>query len=139
MHPDLENLDHYDFKGYIDLIVKTKKDQVYHILDWKTCTFGWMRDKKQDKTVIAQLLLYKKFYAQKYNIPLKDIETHFGLLKRTVKKNFVEIFRVTSGAKRMSDAENELARAIIIIESGKAFKNKLSCNYCEFKKTVYCP
>ena len=28
------------YKGYIDLVLKTK-DGKYHIIDWKTCSWGW--------------------------------------------------------------------------------------------------
>ena len=28
------------FKGFIDLVVKTP-DGKYHIIDWKTCSWGW--------------------------------------------------------------------------------------------------
>ena len=30
----------YNFKGYIDLVVRTN-DGKYHIIDWKTCSWGW--------------------------------------------------------------------------------------------------
>lgn len=138
-HDELKDVVPHNFKGYIDLVLKTKSDQKYHILDWKTCTFGWLRDKKQDPNTVYQLTLYKHFYGQKHNIPAKQIETHFGLLKRTVKKDYVELFRVSNAAKRTNDALNLVVRAIKNMESGNFMKNKLSCPKCEFKKSVHCP
>ena len=81
----------YKFKGFIDLVLKTE-DGKYHIIDWKTCSWGWDMKKKTDKIISYQLTLYKNFYALKYNIDVNNIETHFALLKRTAKKDKAEIF-----------------------------------------------
>ena len=129
----------YNFKGFIDLIIKTN-DGKYHIIDWKTCSWGWDAQKKSDKLINYQLTLYKKFYAQKYQVDLKNIETHFALLKRTAKVgNKVEIFRVTSGAKKIENALDLLVKAVTNITSNKHMKNKLSCSKCKMHKTEYCP
>ena len=69
----------YKFKGFIDAVFKTS-DGKYHIVDWKTCGWGWDREKKSDKLTTYQLTFYKYFYALKYNIDPKNIETHFALL-----------------------------------------------------------
>ena len=85
-----------------------------------------------------QLTYYKMFYAQKFNIDPKMIETHFSLLKRTAKKDRVEFFRVTSGTKKTENANLLLTKAIKAIKSSKYIKNRLSCNGCEFYKTELC-
>ena len=59
-----------------------------------------------------QLTFYKIFYDQKHNIDPKNVETHFALLKRTAKKNHVEIFRVTSGPRKTKNANDLLLKAI---------------------------
>jgi hypothetical protein len=127
----------YDFKGFIDLVVKTP-DGKYHIIDWKTCSWGWDSKKKSDRMITYQLTLYKHFYAKKHNIDPSDIETHFALLKRTAKKNEVEIFRVTSGKKKTDNALNLLNKALYNIKKERFIKNRLSCGRCEFFKTEYC-
>ena len=127
----------YKFKGFIDLIVKTP-DGKYHVIDWKTCSWGWNAKKRSDRLITYQLTLYKNFYSLKYNIDVKDIETHFALLKRTSKKDRVEIFRVTSGERKMNNALELLEQAISNIESGVDIKNRMSCKYCEFYKTEHC-
>lgn len=127
----------YKFKGFIDLVVKTD-DGKYHIIDWKTCSWGWDMKKRSDKLITYQLTLYKNFYSLKYNIDVKDIETHFALLKRTAKKQNVEIFRVTSGSRKMKNALDLLEQAITTIQSGFSVKNRMSCKYCEFYKTEHC-
>ena len=94
--------------------------------------------KRSDKLITYQLTLYKNFYSLKYNIDVKDIETHFALLKRTAKKQNVEIFRVTSGSRKMKNALDLLEQAITTIQSGFSVKNRMSCKYCEFYKTEHC-
>ena len=132
------SLDKYKFKGYIDLVVKTA-DGKYHIIDWKTCSWGWDRDKRNSKLVTYQLTLYKKFFCQKHNIEPNLVETHFALLKRTAKKDNVEIFRVTSGSRKTANATDLLRKALKSIENKMFMKNRLSCKNCEFKKTELCP
>jgi hypothetical protein len=86
-----------------------------------------------------QLTLYKHFYAQKMNVDPKQIETHFALLKRTAKKNRVELFRVTSGHKKTENALKMLNMALYNIQNKRYIKNRLSCNYCMFRHTKHCP
>ncbi len=128
----------YKFKGYIDAVVKTP-DGKYHIIDWKTCSWGWDARKKSDPMVTYQLTLYKIFFAQKHNIELENIETYFALLKRTAKKDRVEILRVTSGNKKMQNAKDVLNKALYNIDNKNFIKDKRSCAKCEFHKTAHCP
>jgi len=128
----------FDFYGFVDLILKTT-DGKYHIIDWKTCSWGWDMEKRTSKEYTYQLTYYKHFLSKQLNVDPKMIETHFGLLKRTAKKNRVELFRVTSGEKKVSNALNILDKCVTNIENKNFIKNKLSCSQCEFHKTVYCP
>ncbi len=128
------------FKGFIDLVIKTD-DGKYHVIDWKTCSWGWDSKKKADRITSYQITLYKKFFALKHNIDPKNIETHFALLKRTAKSNNVEIFRVTSGPKKTDNAFNLLNKAVYNISRNNHIKNRLSCTSgygCEFYKTEHC-
>ena len=128
----------YFFKGFIDLVIKTS-DGKYHVIDWKSCSWGWDSKKKADRMTTYQLTLYKHFFALKHNIDPKNIETHFALLKRTAKTNNVEIFRVTSGPKKTENALNLLKTALYNITSNRYIKNKTACSKCEFYKTEHCP
>ena len=125
------------FKGFIDLVIKTP-DGKYHIIDWKTCSWGWPASKKADPIVNYQLTYYKNYFSKKHNINLDKIETYFALLKRTAKKNNVEILRVTSGKKKIGNSLKILENAVINIEKGITIKNRLSCKYCKFYKTENC-
>ena len=136
LYEDMEGHD-MKVKGFIDLVVRTP-DGKYHILDWKTTSWGWNARRKSDKILNYQLTLYKVFWAKKHNIPLENIETHFGLLKRTAKKNNTEIFRVTSGQKKVRNAMAFLDKAVLNIKRKFTIKNRLSCRYCAFYKTQHC-
>ena len=62
----------YNFKGYIDLVLKTK-DGKYHIIDWKSCSWGWDARRKADIMTTYQLTLYKHYFAIKHNIKPENI------------------------------------------------------------------
>lgn len=126
-----------NFKGFIDMVIKTP-DNKYHVIDWKTCSWGWSRDKKSDPMTTYQLTYYKNYFAKKHSIDPKNIETYFVLLKRTAKKENVEVLRVTSGPKKTENSLKLLENAVINIEKGMAVKNRLNCKYCKFYKTEYC-
>lgn len=125
------------FKGFIDMVIKTQ-DGKYHIIDWKTCSWGWSRDKKSDPMTTYQLTYYKNYFSKKHNIDPRNIETYFVLLKRTAKKDNVEVMRVTSGPKKTTNALKLLENAVINIERGIHLKNRLNCKYCKFYKTENC-
>ena len=136
--PEYEN---YNFKGYVDLVVKTS-DQQYHVVDWKTCSWGWDNRRKNEKMTTYQLTLYKHFFGLKHNIDADNIKTHFALLKRTAKKNNVEIFEVTSGNKKTQNALKLLNKAIYNLKNKNFIKNRMACQGkfgpCEFFKTKHC-
>ena len=140
LYEDMDDItsEDYKFKGFIDLVVRTN-DQKYHIIDWKTCSWGWDARKRADKMVTYQLTLYKHYFAKKHNIDPSMIETHFALLKRTAKNNRVEIFRVTSGPRKTENALKLLSKAVYNITKSNYIKNKTSCAKCEFCKTEHCP
>ena len=138
LYLDIPELENCKFKGFIDLVLKTD-DGKYHIIDWKTCSWGWDAKKRSDKYVTYQLTLYKKFFCLKHDIDPKLVETHFALLKRTAKKDNVEIFRVTSGPRKVQNATDLLVKAVRSIFNKAHFKNRGSCSYCEFRNTEYCP
>ena len=137
----IEGEEEYKFKGYIDAIVATPDGKV-HIFDWKTCSWGWDRKKRNDKMVTYQLTLYKNFFAQATDTDPKLIETHFALLKRTAKNNRVEFFRVTSGERKTKNALKVLNMALYNIKKKRYIKNRLSCTSgygCKFYRTEHCP
>ena len=133
----IEDETSYDFYGFVDLILKTS-DGKYHIIDWKTCSWGWDMEKRTSKEYTYQLTYYKHFFCKQMNVDPKLVETHFGLLKRTAKKNRVELFRVTSGPKKINNALNILNKCVKNVETKNFIKNRLACSKCEFNRTEFC-
>lgn len=127
-----------DFKGYIDAVVVTS-DGKYHIVDWKTTSWGWNHRRRSDPISNYQLTLYKYFFCKKHKIDPKNVETHFALLKRTAKKDRVEFFRVTSGDKKTKNALKLLNTAIYNINKQRYLKKRTSCQNCVFHMTKDCP
>ena len=128
----------YNFKGFIDVVIKTP-DGKYHVIDWKTCSWGWDARRKAEKMVTYQLAYYKHFFSSKHGIDLDDIQTHFALLKRTAKKNRVEIFEVSCGKRKIDNALKLASTALWNINNQNFIKNRLSCKRCPFHHTNECP
>jgi predicted RecB family nuclease len=127
------------FKGFVDAVVKV--GDTYHLFDWKTCSWGWDSRKKAEKLITYQLTLYKHFFCQKHKIDPEKVETHFALLKRTAKKDRVEIFRVSSGPRKTENALKLLYQAIYNIIKGVSIKNRLNClkpYRCALYNTDHC-
>ena len=120
LYEDINDIDiDYKLKGYIDLVLKTE-DGKYHIIDWKTCSWGWDAEKRSSRLITYQLTLYKKFFCQKHGIDPKMVETHFALLKRTAKKDHVEIFRVTSGPRKISNATEPVSYTHLTLPTSRS-------------------
>ena len=137
-----EKIDEFDshgrsFKGFVDMILKTP-DGKFHIIDWKTCSWGWDSKKKSDPITNYQLTYYKNYFSKKYNIEAKNIDTYFVLLKRTAKKENVEVVKITSGSKKTENSLKLLENAVINIENKVFIKNRLNCKYCKFYRTEHC-
>ena len=138
LYVPIENFNVY-FKGFVDAVVKV--GDTYHLFDWKTCSWGWDSRKKAEKMVTYQLTLYKHFWCLKHKIDPKNVETHFALLKRTARKNRVELFRVTSGDRKTENALKLLYQAIYNIIKGTTIKNRLNClkpYRCKLYQTEHC-
>ena len=59
----VDNHLNFDFYGFVDLILKTK-DGKFHIIDWKTCSWGWDMKKRTSKEYTYQLTYYKHFFSK---------------------------------------------------------------------------
>ena len=138
IEPIIDSPGDYDYKGFLDLVIKTP-DGKYHIIDWKSCSWGWDMERKTDKITTYQLTYYKNFFCNKHDIPQTNVETYFGLLKRTAKKHRIEIFKVSSGARKIKNALNILNKAVYNINNNNHPKNRLKCAKCDFNRTKWCP
>jgi hypothetical protein len=141
------------FKGFIDLVIKTKAkngDTVLYVCDFKTCSWGWSRETREDKWKHFQLFLYKHFLCKKFDIDQKFVRTAFILLKKRPPKGTspVEFFPVSAGPVSVQRALNVLNENLTEMkqrgDKNDFVKNRDSCldkfgNTCPFKGTPHCP
>jgi len=131
------------FKGFIDCViaVPTTKGETLWILDWKTSSRGWFRDKRSDQVIAAQVVLYRNFVSPRLGIDQYDAKCGFVILNRSAKPGTkCELFRVSAGEVTVTRALKMLTNAITSIKRGIAVKNKgEACKWCEHNKTSRCP
>jgi hypothetical protein len=75
------------FKGFIDLVLRNKKNGRYLIVDWKTSGQKWdVNKKKKDEIFMCQMRFYKFFWARKHEIDIDEIDCQYIVLNRLVNK-----------------------------------------------------
>ena len=143
---------HVKFIGYIDLVLYHEPTNKFYIVDIKTSTKGWNDKAKKDKSKQFQLVLYKKFFAQQYNIPIENIDIEFFIVKRKLwkSKDFIikriQKFIPPSGKTTVNRAIKWLDNFISNCFSGNEFNQKEmestpndNCKWCPYHKTHLCP
>lgn len=114
--------DNVNFMGFIDLIIRDTFTGKYKIIDFKTSTRGWSKYQKSDPVKNAQILLYKKFYAELIGISEDMIDVEFIILKRKVEvKEDIPTHRMSRH----------------VPANGKPSINKAWKGFTEFVETVF--
>jgi len=136
-HKLMEKIDRTDdvkikFKGFIDIVLKTKDkrgNSIVILCDYKTCSWGWNREKRSNEALQAQLRLYKHFFSKKFKLDPKNVKTAFVLLKKTPrgKDHPVEWLPFSSGDKTTMRAVLKLNEAITGMQSNDYKKNRNAC------------
>jgi RecB family exonuclease len=142
------------YKGYLDVVMYDESTNIFRIIDLKTSTRGWTQDNKSDEAKQFQLIFYKKYFAEQYNVPEDNIEVEFIILKRKVyeskfeaTQNRIQTFSPASGKIKTKRATTLLTSFIEdVFEANGALKDKSykanvskGCKYCPFyKKKEYC-
>jgi len=133
------------FKGFIDCIIRVplneeKTKWKIWILDWKTGpAYGWRRDKLENELVLAQLWLYKSFILRKLELQSRDVACAFVVLKKGAKPgSTIARYDISVGPKPMERGEKLVSNMINGVRRGKFFKNKFSCEFCDYKKAGIC-
>ena len=137
----------FHFKGFIDLILKDKKNGRFVIIDWKTSGEAWdVSKKKKDTTFMAQMRLYKFFFARLKGIDFDQIDCKYVVLNRLKSKKCPELgfgeIQSVEIFSDMKDIENSVTLVAETINKihiqnhfPKAkFENKTSnCFFCPYK------
>ena len=130
------------FKGFIDAIIKSNINgkKKYWIIDWKTTgPRGWYADKRRDFLTQAQIGLYKKFWSERENIPLKEVGCGYALLKRNTKQEKTAWFMsVSVGPKFITKADKLVESMVKSVNKGLNLKNRSNCRFCSFYQTEHC-
>jgi hypothetical protein len=72
------------YKAFIDFALYDEDLNKVYIYDIKTSTRGWSDNEKRDDQKIAQVLLYKEYFARQYGWDVEQIEVEFFIVKRKI-------------------------------------------------------
>lgn len=70
------------FVGFIDVVIRDVNAKKIRLIDIKTSTRGWSDYQKKDKVKTSQLVLYKKYYSELFDVPIDNIEVEYQILRR---------------------------------------------------------
>lgn len=102
------------FTAYLDVVIYEEAIDKFTILDIKTSTSGWKDYQKKDENKINQLILYKKFFSEQYNIPLEKIKVEFFITKRKIWEDSpypiprIQEFKPADGKIKLNNATQNL-------------------------------
>lgn len=101
------------YKAFIDFALYDEDLKKVYIYDIKTSTRGWSDYEKKDETKLAQILLYKEYFARQYGFDVEQIDVEFFIVKRKIYEQSdypiprVQQFKPASGkSKRRQTLEN---------------------------------
>ena len=143
------------FIGFIDIVLRDLSNDCIIIIDLKTSTMGWNQYQKADKFKNAQILLYKKYYSELFNIPLTKIKVEYQIMRRKLPEDSpYPIPRISkhipaNGAPSVNKVYDEFMEFIdtVFDDEGK-FRDinypkvpgtaKKNCRWCEFHQRGLC-
>ena len=143
------------FIGFIDIVIRDLASNEIIIIDLKTSTMGWNQYQKADKMKNSQILLYKKYYSELFNIPLQKIKVEYQILRRKLPEDsafpvpHVSKHIPAHGSPSVKKVYDEFMEFInTVFDDGGGFKNiefpkvpgaaKKNCKFCEFGNRGIC-
>ena len=140
------------YRGYLDIVLRHKITGAVKIIDLKTSTKGWNKWKKEDPVVRDQLLIYKLFYSNKFNIPEDAVSVDFYILRRKLPEEsdwpIPRVSRFTPSNKKPS--MNKMKKRFKhfldacygpegqFIPEQKHTPSKSACRFCPYNQTEHC-
>jgi hypothetical protein len=143
------------FIGFIDIVLRDLAENSIIIIDLKTSTMGWNQYQKADKMKNSQILLYKKYYSELFNIPLQKIKVEYQILRRKLPEDsafpvpHVSKHVPAHGSPSVTKVYDEFMEFInTVFDDGGGFKDiefpkvpgaaKKNCKFCEFGNRGIC-
>ena len=83
-HEDYPNV---KLMGKLDLVMFDETLHRVVIWDIKTSTRGWTKYDKNNKTKTSQMVMYKKYFSEQYNVPVESIDVRYFIVKRKIPDN----------------------------------------------------
>ena len=139
------------YMGYLDVVLYHEPSNTFTIIDIKTSTKGWNHYAKKDEMKQFQLILYKKFFSEQYDIPIKDIDVEFFIVKRKIWEDTeypmsrIQQFKPAAGKVKINKAVNTLNKFLNeAFNFDGSFKDrtfvanpsKWNCTFCPFKDNL---
>ena len=143
------------FIGFIDIVLRDIAENTIVIIDLKTSTMGWNQYQKADKLKNSQILLYKKYYSELFNIPLTKIRVEFQIMRRKLPEDSpYPVPRISkhippNGAPSVNKVYDEFMQFIdTVFDDEGNFRDidypkvpgnaKKNCKWCEFSVRGLC-
>jgi hypothetical protein len=143
------------FIGFIDIVLRDLAENSIIIVDLKTSTMGWNQYQKADKMKNSQILLYKKYYSELFNIPLTKIKVEYQIMRRKLPEDsafpipYISKHVPPNGSPSVNKVYDEFMEFInTVFDDGGGFKdipypkvpgqNKKNCKWCEFMSRGIC-
>ena len=139
------------YMGFLDVVMYNENTNKFIIIDIKTSTRGWNDKAKKDKSKQHQLVLYKKFFAEQYNVPIDDIDIEFFIVKRKLYESEdyiikrIQQFRPPSGKTSVNRATKSLNEFLDNCFTSEGYSEKdmpaltnNNCKWCPYFKTHLC-
>ena len=83
-HEDYPNV---KLMGKLDLVMFDETLHRVVIWDIKTSTRGWTKYDKENKLKTSQMVMYKKYFSEQYNVPVENIDVRYFIVKRKIPEN----------------------------------------------------
>ena len=82
-----ENYPNVKLMGKLDLVMFN--ETTHHVVIWdiKTSTRGWTKYDKENKIKTSQMVMYKKYFSEQYNVPIDNIDVKYFIVKRKIPAN----------------------------------------------------
>ena len=136
------------FNGFLDVVLYHEPTKSFLIIDIKTSTKGCNKYAKNDEDKQFQLILYKKFFAEQFEVPIKNIDVEFFIVKRKLYEDWdmpqkrVQEFKPPSGKIKLGRATKALNEFLDECFVGNSYTekemnptpSKWACTFCPYKE-----
>jgi RecB family exonuclease len=139
------------FKGFLDVVLYHEPTNTFKIIDIKTSRQGWSKKEKSNEQKQFQLIIYKKYYSELYNVPIENIDIEFMIVKRKIfeSEQFVikrvQWFKPASGKVKLNKVTKSIEEFIEQAFDHNGYKQvehqpkvNDNCKWCPFYKTHLC-